>query len=139
MAAATAGAGLEMASTAATASVLILACNMWHDLLLFVLLFSLGTAGPSDLWPFISRGVSGIRSRLQHQVLVAGRFWQGVQEKEMLPSTKWDTFRGASGCCCVGHGASKDFLFPTLSLVVVTPLYVSHSFSSLVADRLTKD
>jgi hypothetical protein len=86
------------------------------------------------------QGVSGIRSRLQHQVLVAGQFWQGVQEKKKCSlRLKWDAFRGASECCCVSYDTSKDFLFPTLSLVVVTPLYVSHSFSSLVADRLTKD
>ena len=121
MAAATAGAGLEMASTAATASVLILACNMWHDLLLFVLLFSLGTAGPSDLWPFISRGVSGIRSRLQHQVLVASRFWQGVQVNK-APIDSLGCSHGASE-----QDASEGFLFPILSLVMGTALYVYHS------------
>lgn len=138
MAAATAGAGLEMASTAATASVLILACNMWHDLLLFVLLFSLGPAGPSDLWPFISRGVSGIRSRLQHQVLVASRFWQGVQVNK-APTDSLGCLHGASGCHYVEQDASEGFLFPILSLVMGTSLYVYHSFSTLVADRLTKD
>jgi hypothetical protein len=59
--------------------------------------------------------------------------------KKQLPPTDGDAFHGASGCCCVRHNASEDFLFTTLSLVVVTPLYVSHRFSSLAADRLTKD
>jgi hypothetical protein len=100
--------------------------------------FTLGTGRSSRPWPFCEESRAFDLGFSTKCWLLVG-FGKAFRKNEMLLSTEWDAFCGASGCCCVGHGASKNFLFPTLSLVVVTPLYVSHSFSSLVADRLTKD
>jgi len=100
--------------------------------------FIFGTGRSSRPWPFCKESRAFDLGFSTKCWLLVG-FGKAFRKNEMLPSTVWDAFRGASGCCCVVHDASKDFLFPTLSLVVVTPLYVSHSFSSLVADRLTKD